>query len=56
MLKATKLKIELNTEKLEELLMKHMRNMIKKAVIPKWFITLVAIVIVLLFTQSFGIL
>ena len=55
-LKRTKLKVDLNTERLEKLLTKHMRDINKKAVIPKWFITLVAIVIVLLMAQSIGIL
>ena len=55
-LRRTKLKVDLNTDKLEELLWKHMRDVNTKAVVPKWFITLVAIVIVLLLAQSFGIL
>lgn len=56
-LKSTKLKFDLNTGKLEKLLSKHIRDVNKKAIVPKWFMTVAAIVIVLLLTQrSFGIL
>jgi hypothetical protein len=51
-LKATKLKAELNTEKLEELLEKHKLTLKKSAVIPKWFFWLVGVVIFLLAIQS----
>ena len=55
-LKSSKLKVDLNTEKLEELLGNHKRELNKRVVIPKWFLILVAIVIVLLLVQCFGIL
>lgn len=55
-LKATKLKVDLNTDKLEELLENYKRELNKQVVIPKWFVTLVAIVLVLLLVQSFDFL
>ena len=55
-LKTSKLKFDLNTDKLEELLENHKRELNRRVVIPKWFITVVAIVIVLLLVQIFGFL
>ncbi len=55
-LKTTKLKYDLNTDKLQELLENHKLELKKSVVIPKWFLTLVAIAIVLLLVQGFGIL
>jgi hypothetical protein len=43
----------LNTDKLEELLENHERELRKKVVIPKWFFWLVEVVIFLLAIQSF---
>ena len=52
-LKTTKLKFDLNTDKLEELLENHKRELQKKAVIPKWFLCLVGVVVFLFAIQSF---
>ena len=51
-LKATKLKVDLNTDKLEELLNNHKRELKKSVVIPKWFLLLFAIVIIWLVIQN----
>ena len=40
-LKTTKLKFDLNTDKLEELLENHKRELQKKVVFPKWFFWMV---------------
>lgn len=47
-LKTTKLKYHINTDKLEQLLEDHKRELQRKVVIPKWFLILVGVVIVLL--------
>ncbi len=52
-LKSTKLKVDLNTERLEELLTNHMQELKKSVVIPRWFLWLVGVVIFLLAIQSF---
>jgi len=45
-LKTTKIKFDLNTDKLEELLESHKRKLKKKVFIPRWFLILVGVVIV----------
>ena len=50
-LKTAKIKFDLNTDKLEELLESHKLELEKKVVIPRWFLVLVGVVIVLLFVQ-----
>ena len=52
-LKATKLKADLNTEKLEELLESHKQELNKRIVIPKWLLWLAGIVSFILAIQSF---
>jgi DNA repair exonuclease SbcCD ATPase subunit len=52
-LKTTKLKFDLNTDKLEELLENHKRELQKKVVFPKWFLWLVGMAIFLFAIQSF---
>lgn len=47
-LKTTKLKYDVNTEKLEQLLENHKQELQRKVVIPKWFLILAGGVIVLL--------
>jgi hypothetical protein len=41
-LKTTKLKFDLNTDKLEELLGNHKRELQKRTIIPKWFFGMMA--------------
>lgn len=45
-LKTTKLKFDLNTDKLEELLENHKRELQKKVFFPKWFFWMVVGVLV----------
>jgi hypothetical protein len=52
-LKKTKLKVDLNTEKLEELLEDHKSEMNKRVVIPRWLLWLAGVVIFILAIQSF---
>jgi hypothetical protein len=52
-LKSTKLKVDLNTEKLEVLLEIHKQELNKRIVIPKWLLWFVGLVIFLLAIQSF---
>ena len=40
-LKTAKIKVDLNTDKLEELLEKHKQAVRKNVIIPKWFLMLV---------------
>ena len=42
-LKTTKIKFDLNTDKLEELLENHKRELQKKVIIPRWFLYVIAI-------------
>jgi septal ring factor EnvC (AmiA/AmiB activator) len=51
-LKTTKLKFDLNTDKLEELLKSHKSELKKNAVMPKWFFWLVVIIIGWLVIQT----
>ncbi|QGY47274.1 hypothetical protein GM418_27495 [Maribellus comscasis] len=44
-LKNTKLKFDLNTDKLEELLEDHKQKLQKSVVIPRWFLWLIASVL-----------
>lgn len=53
-LKTTKLKFDLNTDKLEGLLENHKRELKKSVVIPKWFLVLLVVIIVVLAIQGFG--
>lgn len=50
-LKTAKIKVDLNTDKLEELLENHKRVLKKYAVIPRWFLILVGVVIIGLVVQ-----
>jgi hypothetical protein len=52
-LKTTKLKFDLNTDNLEELLDNHKRELQKKVVMPKWLLWIIGVVIFLLVIQSF---
>lgn len=45
-LKRTKLKVDLNTGRLEQILKDHEDAMKKKLVIPRWFLALIACVII----------
>ena len=51
-LKTTKLKFDLNTERLERLLANHEKTLKKNVVIPKWFLVLLALVIVWILIQN----
>ena len=51
-LKNTKLKADLDTDKLEQLLKDHEQALQKKAVIPRWFLVLVWVVIVFLLAEG----
>jgi len=42
----------LNTDKLEELLESHKRELKKRVVIPRWFLVLVGLVIVLMMAYA----
>jgi len=50
-LKTTKLKVDLNTGRLEQILANHEQTMKKNVVIPRWFLILVGAVIVALLIQ-----
>ena len=51
-LKSTKIKFDLNTDKLEQLLDEHEQKLKKYVVMPKWFLILVAIVMIWLLIQN----
>ena len=51
-LKTTKLKYDINTYKLEQLLEDHKRKLDKSVVIPRWFLVLIVIVIVWLIFEN----
>ncbi len=51
-LKTAKIKVDLNTDKLEELLESHKRKLKKSVVIPRWFLVLVGLVIVTIMTYA----
>lgn len=50
-LKTAKIKVDLNTYKLEDLLENHKRELKKYVVIPRWFLILVGVVIIGLVVQ-----
>ena len=50
-LKRTKLKVELNTGRLEQILADHEQSMKKKVIIPRWFLVLIGVVILVLLIQ-----
>ncbi len=50
-LKNTKLKADLDTDRLEQILKDHEQALQKKAVIPRWFLVLVWVVIVFLLAE-----
>lgn len=52
-LKTAKIKFDLNTDKLEELLENHKQQLEKSVVIPRWFLILVGVVIIGLVVQIF---
>nr|WP_319998148.1 hypothetical protein [uncultured Draconibacterium sp.] len=51
-LKTTKVKIGVNTDKLEQLLEDHKQKLEKSVVIPRWFLILVGAVIIWLIMQN----
>ena len=51
-LKTTKLKYDINTDKLEQLLEDHKRKLEKSVVISRWFLVLIVIVIVWLIFEN----
>lgn len=51
-LKTTKLKYDINTDKLEQLLEDHKQELQRKVVIPKWFLWMIAVVIAWLLAQN----
>jgi tRNA A37 threonylcarbamoyladenosine synthetase subunit TsaC/SUA5/YrdC len=51
-LKTTKLKHELNTERLEWLLANHEKTLKKSVVIPRWFLWLIGVVVMFLAIQG----
>jgi septal ring factor EnvC (AmiA/AmiB activator) len=55
-LKTAKIKFDLNTDKLEELLNNHKRELKKFVVIPKWFLALVGVVIVIMIAYAAGLI
>lgn len=50
-LKRTKLRVDLNTGRLEQILADHEQSMKKKVIIPRWFLVLIGVVIVVLVAQ-----
>ncbi len=54
--KTTKLKVDLNTGRLEQILTDHVQAMKKEVVIPKWFLVLVGLVIIVLSAQMLWLL
>jgi ABC-type transporter Mla subunit MlaD len=50
-LKKTKLQVDLDTDRLEQILKDHEQALQKKAVIPRWFLVLVGVVIVFLLVE-----
>lgn len=55
-LKRTKLKVDLNTGRLEQILADHEQVMKKNVVIPRWFLVLIGVVIILLSAQMLWLL
>lgn len=53
-LKTTKLKVEINTDKLKHLLDEHKKELKKSVVIPRWFLALVGLVIVIMIAYAAG--
>ena len=53
-LKSSKLKYEVDTDKLEQLLENHKRKLDKSVVIPKWFLWIVSIIIIGLIVICFA--
>lgn len=51
-LKTTKLQYDIDTDKLEQLLENHKRELQRKVVIPKWFLWIIAVVIAWLLAQN----
>ncbi|MEZ5199193.1 MAG: hypothetical protein R2764_23260 [Bacteroidales bacterium] len=51
-LKTTKLKYDINTDKLEQLLENHKQELKKSVVIPKWFLIIIVVVIIYLVLQN----
>lgn len=52
-LKTTKLKYDINTEKLEQLLEDHERELKKSVVIPRWFFALVVLCLIFFVIDCF---
>ncbi len=55
-LKTSKLKFNLNTERLEWLLAKHAKQLKKNVVIPRWFLVLVGLVIVIMIAYALALI
>lgn len=53
-LKTTKLKVEINTDRLKHLLDEHKKELKKSVVIPRWFLALVGLVIVIMIAYAAG--
>jgi hypothetical protein len=51
-LKRTKLNVDLNTDKLEELLENHTQELIKRVVIPSWFLWLIGSILLINVAQG----
>ncbi|WP_159519764.1 hypothetical protein [Sunxiuqinia indica] len=50
-LKTTKLKVDLNTGKLEQILKDHENVLQRKLVIPRWFLVLIGVVVLFLLME-----
>ena len=53
-LKTTKLKVEMSTDRLKQFLDKHKKELKKSVVIPRWFLVLVGLVIVIMIAYAAG--
>jgi len=53
-LKTAKIKFDLNTDKLEQLLEEHKQELKKNVAIPRWFLWLVFLVIICLLVMCFA--
>jgi DNA repair exonuclease SbcCD ATPase subunit len=51
-LKSSKLKYEVDTDKLEQLLEDHKRKLDKSVVIPHWFLWMIAVIMIWLIIQN----
>ncbi len=51
-LKTAKIKVDLNTDKLEELLENHKKELNKKVTVPKWFLIFLAILFCIILIEG----